>query len=107
MNAVSPRPDPVKTPEEIWEMYQLGQGSADHTAKEVFCDLVEQLTDRITELEHITLEVGIALIELGAVSNPLPDEKALGRFVRRIEKAIEEKPGAEAPGHTQGSQESR
>ena len=62
MNPLSPRLDPVKTPEEIWEMYKLGQISADHTAKEVFCDLVEQLTEQLLAFnsavkEYVQLEL--------------------------------------------------
>ena len=37
--------------ERCWKAYQLGQGSADHTAKEVFREVVGQLADEIERLQ--------------------------------------------------------
>ncbi len=37
--------------EALWNAYQIGQVSCDHTAREVFYEVVKPLIERITELE--------------------------------------------------------
>lgn len=44
--------DPIAMTERCWRAYQLGQGSADHTARDVFLEVVGQLALEIFQLRE-------------------------------------------------------
>ena len=44
--------------DEFWQAYQLGQGSADHTAKQVFCEVIQPLIDYARQRPTVPEDIG-------------------------------------------------
>ena len=90
--------DKWKSCDDVWKMYQLGQMSADHTDKQVFCEIYQQMTDRIKELESQVKRVEslpdqwLSLKPHNAISQIQYDAAitALRMCVEQLNKALEQ-----------------